>query len=96
MMTEMMLMLEEGATPEQIDKVMVGFGYPMGPFAVNDHFRSRRELRRTQAPRGGEPGVSQAARPGPGWWKWAARVRRPAPAGTPTEMAIARRIRTTW
>ncbi len=36
MMTEMMLMLEEGATPEQIDKVMVGFGYPMGPFAVND------------------------------------------------------------
>ncbi|EYS97652.1 fatty-acid oxidation protein subunit alpha [Cupriavidus sp. SK-4] len=36
MMTEMMLMLEEGATPEQIDKVMVDFGYPMGPFAVND------------------------------------------------------------
>ncbi|WP_349607713.1 3-hydroxyacyl-CoA dehydrogenase NAD-binding domain-containing protein [Cupriavidus sp. DF5525] len=36
MMTETMLMLEEGATPEQIDKVMVDFGYPMGPFAVND------------------------------------------------------------
>jgi 3-hydroxyacyl-CoA dehydrogenase len=34
--TEMMLMLEEGALPEQIDKVMVDFGYPMGPFAVND------------------------------------------------------------
>jgi 3-hydroxyacyl-CoA dehydrogenase len=34
--TEMMLMLEEGALPEQVDKVMVDFGYPMGPFAVND------------------------------------------------------------
>ena len=34
--TEMMLMLEEGALPEQIDKVMIDFGYPMGPFAVSD------------------------------------------------------------
>src|SRR5688572_8447749 len=34
--TEMMLMLEEGALPEQVDKVMVEFGYPMGPFAVSD------------------------------------------------------------
>jgi len=34
--TEMMLMLEEGALPEQIDQVMVEFGYPLGPFAVND------------------------------------------------------------
>ncbi len=29
-------MVEEGALPEQIDKVMVDFGYPVGPFAVND------------------------------------------------------------
>ena len=34
--TEAMLMLEEGALPEQIDKVMIDFGYPMGPFAVSD------------------------------------------------------------
>jgi 3-hydroxyacyl-CoA dehydrogenase len=34
--TEMMLMLEEGALPEQIDKVMVDFGYPVGPFTVGD------------------------------------------------------------
>ena len=34
--TEMMMMLEEGALPEQIDKVMVDFGYPIGPFAVSD------------------------------------------------------------
>jgi 3-hydroxyacyl-CoA dehydrogenase len=30
------LMIEEGALPEQVDKVMVEFGYPVGPFAVND------------------------------------------------------------
>ncbi|NYE23150.1 3-hydroxyacyl-CoA dehydrogenase NAD-binding domain-containing protein [Pigmentiphaga litoralis] len=36
MMSEMMIMLEEGATPQQIDRVMTDFGYPMGPFAVND------------------------------------------------------------
>jgi 3-hydroxyacyl-CoA dehydrogenase len=34
--TEMNIMLEEGALPEQVDKVMVDFGYPMGPFAVAD------------------------------------------------------------
>jgi 3-hydroxyacyl-CoA dehydrogenase len=32
----MVLMVEEGALPEQVDKVMVDFGYPMGPFAVGD------------------------------------------------------------
>jgi len=30
------LMVEEGARPEQVDRVMVEFGYPVGPFAVND------------------------------------------------------------
>jgi 3-hydroxyacyl-CoA dehydrogenase len=34
--TEMVLLLEEGCLPEQVDKVMVDFGYPMGPFAVGD------------------------------------------------------------
>ena len=33
---EMVLMVEEGALPEQIDRVMLDFGYPMGPFAVGD------------------------------------------------------------
>ncbi len=33
---EMVSMVEEGMLPEQIDKVMVDFGYPMGPFAVGD------------------------------------------------------------
>ncbi len=34
--TEMNILVEEGAKPQQIDKVMVEFGYPMGPFAVGD------------------------------------------------------------
>jgi 3-hydroxyacyl-CoA dehydrogenase len=34
--TEMGILLEEGCLPEQVDKVMVDFGYPMGPFAVGD------------------------------------------------------------
>src|SRR6266481_89307 len=34
--TEMNLLAEEGALPEQVDKVMVDFGYPIGPFAVAD------------------------------------------------------------
>jgi 3-hydroxyacyl-CoA dehydrogenase len=34
--TEMNLMVEEGALPEQIDKVMVDFGCPIGPFATTD------------------------------------------------------------
>ena len=34
--SEMSILLEEGCLPEQVDKVMVDFGYPMGPFAVGD------------------------------------------------------------
>ena len=30
------LMIEEGALPQQIDNVMEAFGYPVGPFKVND------------------------------------------------------------
>jgi 3-hydroxyacyl-CoA dehydrogenase len=30
------LMIEEGALPHQIDRVMEDFGYPVGPFKVND------------------------------------------------------------
>ncbi|WP_279387568.1 3-hydroxyacyl-CoA dehydrogenase NAD-binding domain-containing protein [Paraburkholderia kirstenboschensis] len=36
LVTEAMLLLEEGARPDQIDRVMKTFGYPMGPFAVSD------------------------------------------------------------
>ncbi len=29
-------MVEEGATPQQVDKVLYDFGFPMGPFAMSD------------------------------------------------------------
>jgi 3-hydroxyacyl-CoA dehydrogenase len=34
--TEMVILVEEGALPEEVDKVMVDFGYPIGPFATSD------------------------------------------------------------
>lgn len=33
---EASILLEDGALPEQVDKVLTDFGYPMGPFAVGD------------------------------------------------------------
>ena len=33
---ESAFLVEEGATPEQIDKVLFDFGFPMGPFAMAD------------------------------------------------------------
>ncbi|HYM29653.1 MAG TPA: 3-hydroxyacyl-CoA dehydrogenase NAD-binding domain-containing protein [Candidatus Cybelea sp.] len=33
---EASILIEEGALPQQVDKVLTDFGYPMGPFAVAD------------------------------------------------------------
>ena len=79
--TEMVILLEEGCLPEQVDKVMIDFGYPMGPFAVGDLA-------------GLDVGAADAADDAPrptrtiascrsrtGWWSWAVMGRRPAPAG---------------
>ena len=33
---EAQFLLEEGATPQQVDKVLAGFGFPIGPFALAD------------------------------------------------------------
>jgi len=33
---EAMFLVEEGAKPEQVDKVLYDFGFPMGPFAMSD------------------------------------------------------------
>ncbi|MGP1254556.1 MAG: 3-hydroxyacyl-CoA dehydrogenase NAD-binding domain-containing protein [Kiloniellales bacterium] len=34
--SEAVLLVEEGAAPEQVDKVLTDFGFPMGPFAMSD------------------------------------------------------------
>jgi 3-hydroxyacyl-CoA dehydrogenase len=93
--TEMFLMLEEGALPEQVDKVMIDFGYPMGPFAVSDLSGSTSATTRASAaPRPIRTTASCTCPTASS--RWAARDRRPAPAGIATRKATARRIRTKW
>ena len=101
--TEMVILLEEGALPELVDRAMVEFGYPMGPFAVGDLAgldigyagRKRREA------------ADPAARPlpvadalvemgrlgmktGAGWYRYEAGSRTPHP--DPEVAALIRRI----
>ena len=90
--TEMVILLEEGCLPEQVDKVMVDFGYPMGPFAVGDlaglDIGAAGRRRRAAA----ESELPQAADRRPAGGDWVATARRPARAGTATRKATARRI----
>ena len=84
------LMIEEGALPEQVDKVMVDFGYPVGPFAVNDMSGldisyDTRKRRAAADPNYRRLPITDA------WSRWAASARRPARAGTATRRATARR-----
>ena len=55
---EVLFLLEEGALPQQVDKVLYDFGFAMGPFAVSDlagldigwrNRKSRAHLRKTGA-----------------------------------------------
>ncbi|WP_097459868.1 3-hydroxyacyl-CoA dehydrogenase NAD-binding domain-containing protein [Mangrovitalea sediminis] len=53
---EAIALVEEGASPEQVDKVIYDFGLPMGPFAMSDlagldvGYRIREELRKAGDP----------------------------------------------
>ena len=86
-------LLEEGALPEQVDKAVEKFGFAMGPFRMSDlagndigwYIRKRRAV---ESP---EHGVLEDCRTCCA--KRAASARRPAPAGTTTRRATARRIR---
>ena len=92
---EMSILVEEGALPEQIDKVMVDYGYPVGPFVGVGHLGARYRLRHAQAPRRAEPELSQIADLRPHRRGRAARARRTAmPAGTATSRATAPRTPT--
>src|SRR5699024_4925192 len=50
---EAVALINEGATPQQVDKVLCEFGFPMGEFAMSDlagldiGYRGREEQRRT-------------------------------------------------
>ena len=58
---EMSILVEEGALPEQIDKVMVDYGYPVGPVRGVGHLGARYRLRHAQAPRRADPQLPQIA-----------------------------------
>jgi 3-hydroxyacyl-CoA dehydrogenase len=92
LVTEAMLMLEEGALPQQIDRVMVDFGYPMGPFAVSDlsgldvsyDTRKRRaaanpEFRKLHVPDRMVELGRKGQKNGMGWYRYAPGDRTPHP-----------------
>ena len=88
-------MVEEGALPEQVDKVMVDFGYPIGPFAVADLSGLDIGYDTPQAPRRSRyPNYRKHADRRPHRRGRPARARRPAPAGIATRRATAPRIPT--
>lgn len=92
------LLLQEGASPEQVDAAMVGFGFPMGPFAASDlagldvSFRARRAAGQSSPiadalAEGGRHGQKTNA----GYYRYAPGSRDPEP--DPGAAAIIERIR---
>ncbi len=84
-MYEAQFLVEEGATPEQVDRALTRFGMAMGIFAVDDMagldvaWRVRQELGQFADPGARQPLVADVAvRDGAG------SARRPAAAGTAT------------
>src|SRR5262249_31759325 len=85
-------LLEEGATPEQIDRVIEGFGFAMGPLAVRDlagndvgfAIRRRRRLPRDERWSPILERLVQARRlgqkSGQGYYRYEGRARLPDPA----------------
>jgi 3-hydroxyacyl-CoA dehydrogenase len=87
---EMNILIEEGATPRQIDRVMLEFGYRMGPFATADlagHDNSHANRKRRKA---ADPGYRmlpiadrmvelgrRGQKAGAGWYRYADGDRRP-------------------
>jgi 3-hydroxyacyl-CoA dehydrogenase len=97
------LLLEEGALPEQIDKVMSAFGFAMGPFAVGDlagndigyRIRKEREARGPLPHRLSELGNiivekgRHGQKTGAGWYKYEPGNRKPQPDKEVEDMILA-------
>jgi 3-hydroxyacyl-CoA dehydrogenase len=97
------LLLEEGALPEQIDKVMSSFGFAMGPFAVGDlagtdigyRIRKEREARGPLPHRLSELGNiivekgRHGQKTGAGWYKYEPGNRKPQPDKEVEEIILA-------
>ena len=102
-MREAYLLLEEGATPQQVDKAMTDFGMPMGPFAMQDvagidvGARIRQYLKsigktRAEGPQSAVPDRlyelgRYGQKTGAGWYRYEAGSRTPLPDPLPNELA---------
>ena len=83
-MYEAQFLVEDGATPEQVDRVLTEFGMAMGIFAVDDlggldvAWRIRRELNQFSEPGARKPLVADALvemnrlgqKTGKGWYQY--------------------------
>ena len=92
-MYETQFLVEEGATPEQVDRALTGFGMAMGMFAVDDMAgldvaaRVRRELGHFSDPAERRPLVADqlhamgryGQKTGGGWYRYEAGSRTPIP-----------------
>ena len=97
-------LLEEGALPEEIDRVIYEFGFPMGPFAVGDlagldvswRIRLRRAPMRPPAERYSPIADRLCERgrygqkTGAGWYRYESGSRTPIPDPEVTELILAR------
>ena len=104
-MYEAQFLVEEGATPEQVDRVLTDWGMAMGIFAVDDMggldvaWRIRKELRQFDAPGQRRPLVADrlvelgrlGQKTGRGWYRYAdARTPIPDPEVLELVLSVAR------
>jgi len=83
-------MLEEGPTPQQVDRAIEKFGFAMGPFRMSDLAATTSAGTSASAATSSSRTSSTRASP-TSCANWAASARRPAPAGTATCPASATR-----
>ena len=97
-------LLEEGATPEQVDRVIEGFGFAMGPFAMrdlagNDVGLLVRKGRKLPADERWSPILERIVadgrlgqKSGRGFYRYEGRTRLPDPAVTALVEAVSREL----
>ena len=97
-------LVEEGATPQQIDRAMESFGFAMGPFRVGDLVGHDVSLAIRQRRRAERPGYLCSTLPdklcqlgrlgqktGGGWYDYPEGPRRPAPSAVVEELITSHR-----